>query len=107
MLEHAAGRHSLRGIDRLLADIHVLDDASLVDNEGRALRQFVARVPYLLEPERDSILLKHLVVLVAQQWKVNIQLPRECCIRCRTIAAYSEDNGVACFQLWPISLIGF
>ena len=28
-------------------------------------------------------------------------------VRCRTVTADPEDHRIACFQLWPISLIGF
>jgi hypothetical protein len=85
----------------------MLNDALLVDDEGRALCQFVTRGPDLLEAERHAIQLEHLAILIAQQRKSNVDLASECRVRCWAVVAYSEDYSVACFQLGPISLIGF
>ncbi len=93
-VQEAASRYRLCRVHRLLPQFDALDDALLVDKERRALRQFIAGVPDLLETKRNSVLLEYLPILIAQKWKVNINLSRECCVRGWAIVADSENNGV-------------
>jgi hypothetical protein len=107
MLEQAAGGDRLGGVDRILAYVDVLYDTLLVDDERRSLRQFVARGPDLLHAERHPKLFEHLSVRIAQQRKMNVDLLRVCGVRRWTVTAHPKDHRLACFQLGPISLIGF
>ena len=107
MLEQAAAGNSFCGIDRVLANVDVLNDTLLVDHEGRALSQFVARSTNLLQPNRHPKLFEDLEVRVAQKRKTETELLRVGSIRRRAVTTNSENHGVARIQLWPISLIGF
>jgi hypothetical protein len=105
--KQTAGRYSFGRVDSVLTDLHALNDAPFVHHEGRPLRQVVAGAANLFLSKRDTVLLKHFPVLVAQQRKMNVKLSSEGSVGGGTVGANSQDDGVACFQLWPISLIGF
>lgn len=106
-LQQAAAGDGLRRVHRILANVDVLDDTLFVDNEGRALSQFVARSTDLFLANRDPKLLEDFEVRIAQERKRDIELLREGGIRRRAVTAYAENYCVARIQLWPISLIGF
>lgn len=93
-VQEAASRYRLCRVHRLLSQFDVLDDALLVDKERRALCQFIAGVPNLLVANRNSVLLEYLPILIAQKWKVNINLAGECSVRSWAIVADSENYGV-------------
>ena len=107
MLEQAAAGDGFRRINRVLAEVDVLNHALLVDNEGRALSQLVARSPDLFKANRHPKLFEDLQICIAQERKVNVELLREGSVRRRAVTTYAENYRVGRIQLWPISLIGF
>lgn len=60
VLEQAAAGDGFRRINRVLAEIDVLNHALLVDDEGRALSQLVARSPDLFKANRHPKLFEDL-----------------------------------------------
>ena len=88
MLKQAAAGHGFRRVDRVLAHVDVLNHALLVDNEGRALSQFIARPTDLFKTNRDPKRLEDLEVRIAQERKVDIELLCEGSVRRRTITTY-------------------
>jgi hypothetical protein len=107
MLEQATAGDGFRRVNRVLAEVDVLNHALLVHDEGRPLSQLVAGSPDLLKANRHPELLEHPQIRITQELKVNIELLREGGIRRRAVTAYAENYGVTRIQLWPISLIGF
>jgi len=77
-----------------LPQFDALNNPLFVDNERRALCQFIVGVANLLKAKRHSVLLEYLPILIAQKWKVNVNLACECCVRCGAIVADPENNGV-------------
>jgi hypothetical protein len=107
MLEQAAAGDGFGGVHRVLTNVDVLNDPLLVDNEGRALSQLVARSTHLLHPNRYPKLFENLKVRIAQERKAEAELLREGSVRRRAVTTDSENHRIARIQLWPISLIGF
>jgi hypothetical protein len=107
MLEQTAGVECLRRVDRVLPHVDVRNHSLLVDDEGRPLCQLVARRPDLLHSKRHTVLPEHLRSRIAEQREMNVELLGIRGICCRTVTTDSEHHRIACFQLGPISLIGF
>ena len=107
MVEQAAGRHCLRGVDGILSNVDMLNDALFVDDERRTLSELVTGTADLLQTHGHPILPKHLEARVAQERELNVDLLGEGCIRCGTVTTDSENHRVARGQLGPINLIGF
>ena len=89
-MEVGADRHRGIGVYGAVAFLDVLHDAILVDNNVRALRPLIRFVLNVVALE-NAILLQHLLVHVAEQRELDIDLFGEGGVCGRTIHAYAED----------------
>jgi hypothetical protein len=107
MLEEATGGNGFRRVNGILADVDMLDDALLINDECRTLSQFVAGATHHFLANGHPVLSENLEICIGQQGEMNINLLREGSVRRRAVTADAKDNRVARVQLWPINLIGF
>ena len=90
LVEVGADRHCGIGVYGAVAFLDVLHDAILVDNNVRALLPLIRFVLNVVALE-NAILLQHLLVHVAEQRELDIDLFGEGGVCGRTIHAYAED----------------
>ena len=96
VFEQATGGDHFRRVDGVLPDVHVLNDALLVDNKRCPLSQLETATSYLFEANGHPILSQHFEVRISEEGKVNVELLRESCVCCRAVTANSENHRVAC-----------
>lgn len=101
---HAHGDCRIR-IHGAIVLLDVLDFAVLIHDERGAPRKLVL-VSFLLIILHNPVLFQHFPVHIAQEGKRHADLLGKCGIRSGRVNADSEYDGVACFQLGQISLIG-